>query len=373
MKEPFGVSPTKTRGRLRSVTEEEPAGPARRTSRERPVNGGAALGPAAASAAAAAVDEGDAMLTSSPPPLDIPDGVSHADGEAKWRCWNDDGAKKSWQAAGGEGPPPPPPPPPPAPVSPLPSADVPAPSASGPAPRDHRRRRRHCPARVGGADPHALRVVNSQGDLEAPAARRRPPVSCDLEAIPGQPRVGFSSAYAKNYDAFAPDPTWTCVFCGRRTHASRLGDLYGPYFVRRRQEAAGTTAKQRQRRRSQREAPEAADPAAAAGSGAGPSAGAAHHFETARLGDRLETWFHESCLAWSPQLQLAAGRVQGVEEAVTASRAEICSVCRHVGATVGCLGKGCRLGFHVPCAEEAGCQLDESSFTSYCSKHKKPD
>ncbi|XP_043202625.1 nucleolar protein dao-5-like isoform X1 [Amphibalanus amphitrite] len=440
MKEPFGTPSGKTRSRTRSVTEEDPAGsaPVGRTSRERPVNG---AGPSAETEHSPVALDGAGTT----PPA-APEGVSAADWEAKWRCWNDDGSKKSWQATDGSSGPSA------APSGPASTASGPAsaapktateagditataaadatagdgesatvassiPAKAAPPAAPVRRRRRAAgrrrrradspaaepPGRAGGRGrrgrgrpeplrgPYlvvggnstgggsgalAVRVVNCQGDREGASTGRRPPITCDLDSAAGQPRVGFSSAYAKNYDAFAVDPTWTCVFCRRRSHANGLGDLLGPCFVARRLEAietAGRPLAGRQRRRSKRDVQEDTNdstPSTAAPAPT-PTSSTPIEFEVARLGDRLETWFHESCLAWSPQLTLSAGKIQGIEDAITASRAELCSVCGVVGATVGCLGRGCRRGFHVPCAAEAGCRLDEESFSSYCNRHQK--
>ncbi|KAF0292931.1 Transcription factor 20 [Amphibalanus amphitrite] len=260
MKEPFGTPSGKTRSRTRSVTEEDPSSaPVGRASRERPVNG---AGPSGDSEHSPVAVDGAGTA----PPA-APEGVSAADWEAKWRCWNDDGSKKSWQATDGSSGP-----------SAAPSA--PASTASGPASA-------------------APKTATEAGDITATAA-------ADATA-------GGESATEDTNDSTpstaAPAPT--------------------------------------------------------------PTSSTPIEFEVARLGDRLETWFHESCLAWSPQLTLSAGKIQGIEEAITASRAELCSVCGVVGATVGCLGRGCRRGFHVPCAAEAGCRLDEESFSSYCNRHQK--
>ena len=49
---------------------------------------------------------------------------------------------------------------------------------------------------------------------------------------------------------------------------------------------------------------------------------------------------------------------------------QVCSACKHGGATLGCLHPGCEQKFHFPCAEKKECLMEEENFSMLCPKHK---
>ncbi|KAJ8246367.1 hypothetical protein GJAV_G00266940 [Gymnothorax javanicus] len=86
--------------------------------------------------------------------------------------------------------------------------------------------------------------------------------------------------------------------------------------------------------------------------------------------DPGEYWVHEDCGVWSAGVFLVKGRLYGLEEAVRLAKETVCSKCHTVGATLGCLFKGCPNKYHYICAVKAGCVLDENNFSMKCTKHK---
>ena len=48
----------------------------------------------------------------------------------------------------------------------------------------------------------------------------------------GQRVKMFHSTMVKGYDCITADPTYVCVFCNHQPHRYGLGDLFGPYFVK---------------------------------------------------------------------------------------------------------------------------------------------
>ncbi|CAL4079214.1 unnamed protein product [Meganyctiphanes norvegica] len=84
-----------------------------------------------------------------------------------------------------------------------------------------------------------------------------------------------------------------------------------------------------------------------------------------------ECWLHEECLLWTPGVHVANSQLSGLEEAVIAAQDSICVNCDESGATIGCLGAGCSLLVHVPCAKLLMWTLDIETFKSLCPKHTK--
>ncbi|XP_071519836.1 uncharacterized protein [Panulirus ornatus] len=84
-----------------------------------------------------------------------------------------------------------------------------------------------------------------------------------------------------------------------------------------------------------------------------------------------ECWVHEICLLWAPGVHVSNSRLCGLEEAVILAQDSVCSSCSETGATVACLGKGCSLMVHVPCATQLQWTLDQHTFKSLCPKHTK--
>lgn len=189
------------------------------------------------------------------------------------------------------------------------------------------------------------------------------PITCRLDAgVPGCPRVAAASAFGRHYDVEQADSGWLCIFCRRRSHHARLGDLLGPCFIARPPAAAASSSvasvaspgRGRGRRRS---APQEARPS--------PDDGAA------RVGDLVETWFHQDCIAWCDRVVLDASRIDGIEQAVSDCLNEVCVVCGIHGASVGCHARGCRSVYHVPCLLDSGGRLDYDQLRSTCSHHHR--
>ncbi|XP_061088386.1 transcription factor 20 isoform X2 [Conger conger] len=86
--------------------------------------------------------------------------------------------------------------------------------------------------------------------------------------------------------------------------------------------------------------------------------------------DTGEYWLHEDCGVWSAGVFLVKGKLYGLEEAVRLAKETVCSICHSVGATLGCLFKGCPNKYHYACAVQSGCVLNEDNFSMKCTKHK---
>ena len=135
----------------------------------------------------------------------------------------------------------------------------------------------------------AIRVVGS----------RASPVSCTV--VNGtldcyQPEVTKKShrkTTAVRLDDSAP---YLCVFCGQTSSHAHLGDLFGPYQPEGggRAGPAATAARVDRRRASDPTAPVADLPA--------------------------EMWLHEDCLVWCNGVYMAAGRLHGLDDAVTIAK-----------------------------------------------------
>ncbi|KAJ8363759.1 hypothetical protein SKAU_G00125900 [Synaphobranchus kaupii] len=86
--------------------------------------------------------------------------------------------------------------------------------------------------------------------------------------------------------------------------------------------------------------------------------------------DTSEYWVHEDCGIWSAGVFLVKGKLYGLEEAVRLAKETVCSTCHAVGATLGCLFKGCSNKYHYACAVQSDCVLNEDNFSMKCTKHK---
>ncbi|KAG5279821.1 hypothetical protein AALO_G00081950 [Alosa alosa] len=86
--------------------------------------------------------------------------------------------------------------------------------------------------------------------------------------------------------------------------------------------------------------------------------------------DPEELWVHEGCITWASGVFLVSGKLYGLQEMLDGARETNCSHCEMVGATLGCLSKGCTLRYHYICGIEADCSMNEENFSLRCPKHK---
>ncbi|ROT67439.1 hypothetical protein C7M84_014483, partial [Penaeus vannamei] len=221
----------------------------------------------------------------------------------------------------------------------------------------------------------------------------------------------------ENLDSAAENTSWYCSLCKNYSHSKKLGDLYGPYFIEgltlvKKQHPqviegqvvessspseVGKLKKRTQRRESTSEGPAdtrkgrpgAKEGVAATGGSqhlpdpTNPASASSNSTKNAASEDPqtstppearppgTECWVHESCLLWAPGVHVSNSKLCGLEEAVIHAQDSICSNCSEAGASVGCLGKGCSLLVHVPCATQLQWTLDHNTFKSLCPKHSK--
>jgi len=138
----------------------------------------------------------------------------------------------------------------------------------------------------------------------------------------GQRVKMFHSTMVKGYDCITADPTYVCVFCNHQPHRYGLGDLFGPYFVKK--------------------------------------------------GGR-DVWTHVDCAVWVPCVLLgeSSGEVEGLSEAIRQTRKQACSSCKLRGASIGCTSPGCTQTAHFRCAAVEGWRLVEENFVATCTLHLK--
>ncbi|KAB7497007.1 Transcription factor 20 [Armadillidium nasatum] len=85
-----------------------------------------------------------------------------------------------------------------------------------------------------------------------------------------------------------------------------------------------------------------------------------------------ECWVHDACALWASGITVVNSKLCGLEEAVIAAQESFCYHCGETGATVCCLGRGCNLIAHIPCARLFLWSLDLRTFRSFCPKHIPP-
>ncbi|KAJ3608320.1 hypothetical protein NHX12_025369 [Muraenolepis orangiensis] len=173
-----------------------------------------------------------------------------------------------------------------------------------------------------------------------------------------------------------------CCLCGASANAVGLGDLHGPYYpdgyrlTAKTKKAAASGPKTRggavclQKEASGSPAPKRArmlcgvPPAVAEGEEVD------WYSAPAVPQEPCEYWLHEDCGVWAAGVFLVKGKLYGLEEAIRVAKATVCSGCRSLGATLGCLSKGCPSKYHYRCAAKADCALVEENFSMKCKKHK---
>uniref|UniRef100_A0AAV2KJZ3 PHD-type domain-containing protein n=1 Tax=Knipowitschia caucasica TaxID=637954 RepID=A0AAV2KJZ3_KNICA len=148
-----------------------------------------------------------------------------------------------------------------------------------------------------------------------------------------------------------------CCLCGQTANAKTLGDLHGPYYpdfteiykARTQQDVENHhTAQEEVQSKSPKREEELANEAL----------------------DLEECWMHSDCGVWSNGIFLVRGKLYGLKEAAQLAQQTTCWSCHQSGAIVGCFQKGCSRTFHVTCAVQSGCVLNEENFSMRCSDHK---
>ncbi|KAM8930006.1 transcription factor 20 [Pelodytes ibericus] len=86
--------------------------------------------------------------------------------------------------------------------------------------------------------------------------------------------------------------------------------------------------------------------------------------------DSNEFWMHEGCVLWANGVYFVCGRLYGLQKAMDIATEMKCSHCQETGATLGCYYKGCACCYHLPCAMDSECLLNEENFSVRCPKHK---
>ncbi|XP_076336943.1 uncharacterized protein LOC143239599 isoform X1 [Tachypleus tridentatus] len=219
------------------------------------------------------------------------------------------------------------------------------------------------------------------------------------------------SALSPMYDATTKDKTWVCALCQRGSHSRGLGDLFGPYYINEDQRPsseevpsvkpfsviaeacetdheeelelaltgriegkpkpeeekeeflrANISKKIKQCKKpcnvsETREDSELSQPDPV-------------HTPSEEEVERKEFWVHEDCAVWSHGVYLMGQKIHGLAGAIEEASETVCSLCQMVGATIGCLNKGCPEQYHYICATETGCELDEGNYSLFCPKHK---
>ncbi|KAK8722039.1 hypothetical protein OTU49_012445, partial [Cherax quadricarinatus] len=234
---------------------------------------------------------------------------------------------------------------------------------------------------------------------------------CKIEAKQKTAKVGYNSTLHNNYDAFSKDTSWYCSLCKNYSHSCKLGDLYGPYFIegltllkkqypqvlegqvvesssptevgklkrrtQRRESVSDGSLETRKGRPATKEAPQQLPDHPNSAASANTKEASREDVVTPPAAPSVarppgtECWVHEACLLWAPGVHINNSKLCGLEESVIHAQDSICSNCSEAGATVACLGKGCSLMVHVPCATQLQWTLDHHSFKSLCPKHTK--
>ena len=85
---------------------------------------------------------------------------------------------------------------------------------------------------------------------------------------------------------------------------------------------------------------------------------------------RLELWFHEDCLVWTPNLFFIGDHLPNLSEVFSEAANTTCVLCHRPGASLSCFDRACEYkAFHFACARQIGFYFDESRFTVHCEQH----
>ncbi|XP_065301570.1 retinoic acid-induced protein 1-like isoform X1 [Dermacentor albipictus] len=233
--------------------------------------------------------------------------------------------------------------------------------------------------------PLSSHIVNVAPRTVPEDESKRKKVSAPARVGPHHPtgrRLAGSAAHTStlspHYDAVTRDPTWLCAFCLKGSHHQGLGDLYGPYpgTVVRPAEPEPVSCQEEVLRRGRATKRKKSDSTSGTEEGSTPRrcsrqrrpSEAEREVEVSK-----ELWVHETCATWSQGVYLGGNRVHGLQEAVAEAAHLVCCKCKLVGASLGCITRGCSEKYHYLCAVEKGCYLDTENFSIVCSKHKKPN
>ncbi|KAL3178748.1 hypothetical protein MRX96_009428 [Rhipicephalus microplus] len=171
--------------------------------------------------------------------------------------------------------------------------------------------------------------------------------------------AAHTSTLSPHYDAVTRDPTWLCAFCLKGSHHQGLGDLYGPYpgtVVRPAEPEPTSSQEETLLRRGRATKRKKSDSFSGTEDGTTPRRGSRQRLSEAEREPEVckELWVHEACAAWSQGVYLGGNRVHGLQEAVAEAAHLVCCKCKLVGASLGCLSRGCSEKYHYLCAVEKG-------------------
>lgn len=216
-------------------------------------------------------------------------------------------------------------------------------------------------------------------------------------------KVGFTSTLSDRYDTHNRDATWVCVFCQLFTHTQCLGDLYGPYYINQvstepiwfskrnpdslSQCNSGAISAEsefplrpnvhpKKTKKSPKKKSLVKDEVSASVLPSVDESATRVACETPvgifpldPSDEKVEVWFHESCLIWAPGVCLVPPRLVGLDEAVSDSQQVVCEYCKKRGGHIFCRRRGCGLRTHFPCAIAHGWLLREETFMALCPTH----
>jgi hypothetical protein len=230
-------------------------------------------------------------------------------------------------------------------------------------------------------------TVNGEDDGEKPAAKSKKPVTTERhKGIRGL----HVSTLSHKYDLEKRDTNWICVFCKLGPHKHKLGDLFGPYIVRKnskeyslcledpasdvfregnRNKFAPVTSPAKKKRKNSEGARKLASPTTSAAVSGPEFSDEVFTAMTAIDEQSYEIWFHEDCIVWSPGTHIIGTKIIGLEQAVWQSTRHRCSYCQKNGAMVSCLTRGCDKEAHIVCARKNWKLCDD--FKTYCEQHSE--
>lgn len=107
-------------------------------------------------------------------------------------------------------------------------------------------------------NPSAIAIVNvaQKEEEKLNKTQTKRSVSTAVSRIKNR-TVGHLSTLSPTYDAFNRDKTWVCIFCQKGSHHGGLGDLYGPYYIKKDSDernspsTSGTGASRNKRKKSE--------------------------------------------------------------------------------------------------------------------------
>jgi monoamine oxidase len=79
---------------------------------------------------------------------------------------------------------------------------------------------------------------------------------------------------------------------------------------------------------------------------------------------------HNNCAEYSPEVEVVDSKWKSVIKAVNRGKLFNCSLCKEVGATIGCTSQNCYRIFHFSCSEDAGWRFDRDGKIFYCDLHR---